>query len=976
MSDISSFHPERSRRENWVFSICTVAVALLLGVTFLPSIELYSGHIGHMLAVHLMLEMFSTIVSLLVVIMALNMTQRSGDDIAKTLIYGFTVIAGADLIHALTYDGMPALLTESSTQKAIFFWLSGRCFELFAMVLLAARARLPGSPLIWLTMGLLTITTLFFIGTFALDQLPVTFVPGIGVTPFKAFVEYGLCAGYLAVAAWLFLQYRIDPQVRSLYLAAACFIMGLGELGFTSYVAPSDFINLFSHLFKIAAFGFVYLAIFLIGWREPYQLLVQSERQLRDREFELDTLLSNIPVGVFRLDCELRYRYINPAHEVSLGGRHTLAVGRHIDDIMPVQFLHLLRPRIIEALAGSRVEFDYEYIDEKGTQIYCAAMLVPDLNVDGSIEGVVVIVSDTTIREIARRQVLTSWREVCELNAALDAHAIVAVTDANGVITRVNDKFCVISQYSRSELIGKTHRLINSGHHPKSVFIDLWKKVSGGEVWSGELCNKAKDGSLYWVYTTIMPFLGADGVPLQYIAIRADITARKNAEQEAQRLAFHDELTGLPNRRLMRDRLKHAIAFAARESRYGALLLLDLDNFKDVNDTWGHAQGDELLREVSNRLLSGLRQADTVARLGGDEFVLLLSDLGSDLEKASIHAGDIGDKIRESLARPYDRNGETVNMSTSIGVVLFLSADSDLDELLKQADMALYSAKAAGRNRLSFFDPALQTEITSRALLLRDLRQGIERDELRLFYQPIVNTERRILGVEALVRWQHPELGLVPPSRFITLAEQTSLIHPIGLWVLQTACAQLAQWAHQPDCAHWTVAVNVSERQFNDPEFVCIVERAIDQSGADARLLRLEITESTLHADLNNTLYKMNALRRRGVEFSLDDFGTGYSSLSYLKKLPLNHLKIDKSFIDDVLSDPNDSAIVRTILALARNLDLHVIAEGVETDAQMDFLVNCGCAAFQGYLFSRPVPVEPLMLNYASNTEGVGSSVS
>ena len=961
MAAIRSFHPEQACRERWVLFICTLAVALLLGLRCLPPIKLYSGHVGHMLALHLMLEMFSTIVSLLVVIMALNMTQRSGDGIAKTLIYGFTVVAGADLTHALTYDGMPALLTESSTQKAIFFWLVGRCFGLFAMVLLAARARLPGSPWMWLALGLLTIASMFFIGTFALDQLPATFVPGIGVTPFKAFVEYGLCTGYLAVAVWLFLQYRMDPQMRSLYLAVACFIMGLGELGFTSYVAPSDFINLFSHLFKIVAFGFVYRATFLIGWREPYQLLMQSERQLRDREFELDTLLSNLPVEVFRLDCELRYRYINPAHELSLGGRHTLVVGRHIDDIMPMQFLHLLRPHIIEALVGSRAELDYDYVDENGKEIYCTATLVPDISANGNIEGVVIIVSDTTVREVARRRLLDSLREVTELNAAFDAHAIVAVTDARGVITRVNDKFCNISQYSRCELIGKTHRLINSGHHPKSVFDGLWKQISRGEVWSGELCNRAKDGSLYWVYTTIMPFLGPDGVPLQYIAIRADITQRKHAEQEAQRLAFHDELTGLPNRRLMRDRLKQAVAFAARELRYGALLLLDLDNFKEVNDTRGHAQGDELLREVSNRLLHGLRQSDTVARLGGDEFVLLLSDLGSDLETASIHAGDIGEKILESLACPYDLNGEAINTSTSIGVVMFLRAESDPDELLKQADMALYSAKAAGRNRLSFFDPALQAEITSRALLLRDLRQGVERDELRLFYQPIVNNQRCILGVEALVRWQHPEQGLIPPSSFIALAEQTQLIQPIGLWVLQTACAQLARWAFQPDCAQWTIAVNVSERQFNDPQFVSSVEHAIDQSGADARLLRLELTESMLHDDLNKTLYKMNALRRRGVEFSLDDFGTGYSSLSYLKKLPLDHLKIDKSFVDDVLSNPNDSAIVRTILALANSLDLNVIAEGVETDAQMDFLVSCGCAAFQGYLFSRPVPVEDLM---------------
>jgi diguanylate cyclase (GGDEF)-like protein len=454
--------------------------------------------------------------------------------------------------------------------------------------------------------------------------------------------------------------------------------------------------------------------------------------------------------------------------------------------------------------------------------------------------------------------------------------------------------------------------------------------------------------------------VGLDGVPLQYIAIRADITTRKHAEQEAQRLAFHDELTGLPNRRLMRDRLGQAIANAARDSLYGALLLMDLDNFKEVNDTLGHAQGDELLRQVSARLLQGVRQSDTVARLGGDEFVLLVGDLGHELDIASARAGDLGEKMRQSLVTAYELSGHRINITPSIGVVLFRTATEDPDELIKQADMALYRAKESGRNRLSFFDPDLQSDVTARALLVRDLRQVLDRDELRLHYQPIVDTGRCIRGVEALVRWQHPTRGMVSPASFIPLAEQTNLIQPIGEWVLKVACTQLASWASHPVRAHWTVAVNVSERQFCDAGFVESVQRAIERSGADARLLRLEITESMLHNDLDMTLSKMEALRLQGVKFSLDDFGTGYSSLSYLKKLPLHQLKIDKSFIDDVMTDASDAAIVRAMVSLAGNLEMGVVAEGVETEAQMDFLVSCGCQGFQGYLYSRPVPAEQL----------------
>jgi predicted signal transduction protein with EAL and GGDEF domain len=355
-----------------------------------------------------------------------------------------------------------------------------------------------------------------------------------------------------------------------------------------------------------------------------------------------------------------------------------------------------------------------------------------------------------------------------------------------------------------------------------------------------------------------------------------------------------------------------------------------------------------------------VRQADTVARLGGDEFVVLLDDLGGGLDSATAHAGDVGEKIHETLASTYELHGERVTSTPSIGVVLFRGTQDDPEELLKQADLALYKAKEAGRNRLRFFDPSLQDDINNRSSLLRDLRLALDEGQMRLYYQPVVDKSRHVVGVEALVRWAHPKRGLVPPATFIPLAEQTNLILPIGKWVLDTACAQIRTWEDDPIRSTWTVAVNVSARQFYEAEFVANVERALSRAGADPRRLRLELTESLLQSDLEGTITKMHTLGRLGVRFSLDDFGTGYSSLSYLKRLPLDQFKIDKSFVNDILTDPNDAAIAKTILALAASLELGVVAEGVENAAQFELLVSYGCEGFQGYLFSKPVPVESL----------------
>jgi diguanylate cyclase (GGDEF)-like protein/PAS domain S-box-containing protein len=477
-----------------------------------------------------------------------------------------------------------------------------------------------------------------------------------------------------------------------------------------------------------------------------------------------------------------------------------------------------------------------------------------------------------------------------------------------------------------------------------------------------EIQRMNANGQSYWVSVSGMPMFDADGRFRGYRGIGTDITPRKRAEDETQRLAFYDTLTGLPNRRLLMDRLAHQLQLSARSRQHGALLFIDLDNFKDLNDTLGHDIGDQLLAQVANRLVGCIREGDTAARFGGDEFVVMLEGLSGVTDEAAGQAEAVAEKILLRLNQPYELMGKQHSSSPSIGIALFSGNSSGVDELLKRADVAMYQAKAAGRNTLRFYDPQMQAAVVARAQLDADLRQGLQRNELLLHYQPVVDVAGRIAGFEALVRWQHPQRGLVPPGEFIPVAEQTGLILPIGQWVLQTACQQLVAWRMQPAARDWTVSVNVSARQFRRSDFVAQVLAVLHDTGADPQRLKLELTESVLLSDVEDAIVKMEALRSTGVRFALDDFGTGYSSLSYLKRLPLDQLKIDQSFVRDVLEDANDAAIVRTILALAHSLDLLAVAEGVETEGQRQFLLDNGCTVFQGYLFGRPAPVETFTL--------------
>lgn len=471
------------------------------------------------------------------------------------------------------------------------------------------------------------------------------------------------------------------------------------------------------------------------------------------------------------------------------------------------------------------------------------------------------------------------------------------------------------------------------------------------------------DGSLMWVSISGAPIFDAEGRFAGYRGTGREISARKQAEADIERLAFYDALTGLPNRRLLIDRLCQSIAACARRGCYGALLFIDLDNFKVLNDTRGHHMGDQLLKQVGARLCACVRAADTVARLGGDEFVVMLEELGTQESEAAGQAEAVGKKVQQALNQPFDLEGVLHHSSPSIGVALFFDLQQSVDELLQRADLAMYQSKAAGRNTLRFFDPVMQAAASARAAMETDLRRALDKREFLLHYQPVVDEASKVTGVEALLRWCHPVRGMVSPAEFIPVAEQAGLIVTLGHWVLQAACAQLVQWNGSPATRQLTIAVNVSARQFRHPEFTPQLLDLLRLSGANPYRLKLELTESMLLSDFEEVIVKMGELRSIGVNFALDDFGTGYSSLSYLKRLPLDQLKIDQSFVRDVLEDPNDAAIARTIMSLAKSLDLSVVAEGVETAGQRDFLLRCGCKAFQGYFFGRPVPVENLQLS-------------
>jgi diguanylate cyclase (GGDEF)-like protein/PAS domain S-box-containing protein len=533
------------------------------------------------------------------------------------------------------------------------------------------------------------------------------------------------------------------------------------------------------------------------------------------------------------------------------------------------------------------------------------------------------------------------------------------VTDAQANILRVNQSFCNITGFSEHELLGKNPRIFSSGRHTKEFYTRLWAEINKLGFWSGEIWNKRKNGELYPEHLHISAVKNSFGTITNYIATVTDIKINKDAADEIQLLAFYDTLTRLPNKRLLLDRLQVALSNTSLNNKYGAVLFIDLDNFKYLNESLGYVIGDTMLQQVAWRIEKCLRVGHTVARFGGDEFVVMLHDLDVNLQVAAAQVELYSNKILTSLIDEIILPNCSYNITASIGATLFNQETSEVDDILRQADIAMYQAKKAGKNTIRFFDPKMQAYITSRVYIESKLRTAIDNNEFTLHYQAQVDENYNIIGAEALLRWNSNKQELeISPIVFIPVAEDTGLIIPIGYWVLEAACKQLTLWKDDVTTQKLTISVNVSAKQFLDPNFVSNVHKLIHKYQFDTTLLKLEPTESILLENVDTSISVINQLRKLGIHFSLDDFGTGFSSLQYLKILPLNQLKIDKSFVRDLQFSNNDKAIVKTIIAMAQGLGLEVIAEGVETEEQRQTLFDYGCKYYQGYLFSKPLSIE------------------
>lgn len=678
----------------------------------------------------------------------------------------------------------------------------------------------------------------------------------------------------------------------------------------------------------------------------------QAQQETLRLAMRLTTTLASITEAFVTLDRQCCFTYLNQESERLLQKTTAELLGREVWHDFSDGLAQRLRTQLGVALkTNRRVELE-DFFPTLGKWLEVRAYPFA--------EGLAVYFRDVTERRRSQEQLMLLETSVARLND------IVAIAEAGSGpegeprIVFVNDAFEKQTGYSRDEVLGQTPRILLELDPAMFKLLEKARGLRETRQARTELMIRRKNGASFWIELEVVSVQASAEEVTHWVAVGRDITQRKNAEDMIRHLAFYDPLTDLPNRQLLLDRLQKALSQSARSGQFGALMFIDLDNFKILNDTLGHHVGDQLLQQVAQRLTKSVRKTDTVARLGGDEFVVMVDDLSTDAAAAASKLRTLAEKVLNVLREPFQIAGHQHFATPSIGATSFNGDQSDVSELLKQADLAMYQAKGLGRNTLCYFDPDMQASVSANAAVGAALRVGLREKQFVVHYQPQVDRQGAITGVEALVRWQHPEKGLVKPADFIPVAEDTGLILPLGMWVLETACEQLAAWASREQTAHLSIAVNVSVYQFRHPNFVDMVMAAIQRTGIRPHRLKLELTESLLADRMEITIQKMGMLKELGVTLSLDDFGVGYSSLSCLKRLPLDQLKIDKGFVADVLTDPNDAAISRAIIALAQSLSLQVVAEGVETQEARDFLAYLGCDQFQGHLFAPALPIETL----------------
>ncbi|WP_434983379.1 bifunctional diguanylate cyclase/phosphodiesterase [Vreelandella zhaodongensis] len=676
----------------------------------------------------------------------------------------------------------------------------------------------------------------------------------------------------------------------------------------------------------------------------------QARADAQAREARMDALVHSIQDLIFVFDVEGRFSYIHAIAPEQLLTDSQDVLGKHYSQVLPAPLANAFTA-VFERVQQFHQVVRFEYPLTLNAQLrHFHATVSPLISSEGQFEGVLSVNRDIT--EAKRAEV-----ELQIAAAAFQAHLGILVADARGNILKVNDTFKRITGYSDAEVIGKNPRMFSSGHHNAAFYRRLWKRVMATGSWEGEIWNQRKNGELFPEWLTISAVYDASDVLTHYVATMSDISERKAAEQEIHQLAFYDPLTGFANRRLFMDRMEAALKELNRHQRCGALLVIDIDRFNHINDILGHLAGDQLLQGIAQRFGKMLRDTDTLARLGSDEFAVLVEGIDGSPRQSRSLAEKIAQKLLTALDEPVSCADEQVMVTASVGITIMSDGLRSAEDYLQQVDMALLQAKVRGRSTICFFDPAMQAALLVRVKLEADLRQALENHQWQLYYQPQVDCFGHFTGVEALLRWRHPERGMVSPEEFIPLLESTGLINEVGEWVIDAACRQLALWATKPQLRELTISVNISPLQFRDSDFLVRLQKIFSRTKAPLERLKLEVTETLFVEARDAARDKILSLKAQGVRFSLDDFGTGYSSLAYLAQLPLDQLKIDQSFVQQVLDSSANAAIVESTIALAKSLHLDVIAEGVETENQKAWLLAHGCHAFQGYLFGRPMPV-------------------
>lgn len=685
------------------------------------------------------------------------------------------------------------------------------------------------------------------------------------------------------------------------------------------------------------------------------QINDQAIAQIKDLNANFMAILANSTDFIYFKDADRRMKFCSQ-NLANLAGYASWQdmIGKRDTDLFTerVASVYAEEDELVYKHARAVINHVAPYEDRQGKRGWIQTNKWPLLSEDGK----------TVIGLFGISRDITEWiKKEQELRIAacmFESQEGMMVTDEKGQILKVNSAFIEITGFNSEDIVGKKTSILKSDRHDPQFYKTIWSEIQTKGKWEGEVWNQHKSGRLYLVYLRITSVKNKEGNIINYVGTFVDITETKNLNEKIESLAFYDSLTNLPNRRLLMERLNQALNRASRTGQHGALLFMDLDHFKILNDTQGHLIGDLLLKQVATRLIDHLREGDTAARLGGDEFVVLLEGLDQNLSEAVNQAKQVANKIHNVLNKSYQLDKLTHQITPSIGVMVFNEKNKNADELIQQADIAMYQAKAQGRDSVRFFDPKMQEDINAREAMRLDIKEAIERKQFELYYQTQFDNTGQPLGAEALIRWHHPTRGLVLPKEFIPLAEETGLIVPIGEWVLEKACSDLKSLLDKPLDSLFFISINVSAVQFQQDDFVSKVMSTLDKYVVDPARLKLELTESVLLDDLDDAVEKIHALSKTGIRFSLDDFGTGFSSLRYLKLLSIDQIKIDQSFVRDIHLDKNDSAIVKTIINMTLGLEIEVIAEGVETQAQRTFLYENGCTHYQGYLFSKPLPLD------------------